>query len=219
MIRSERYDNYFLVNLISCCINWKAAPMTGPPSRSFADCSIGSSTRITITGMKFLKSMATCGVILALFSMVALLAQGKSATETRARDVWTDPATGLMWVARDNGKDVSWKGAVKYCRDLRLAGYSNWRLATRAELGGIYDRNANAPGSAGKDNSFTYHVKGNLFLTGDEWSSERINDDRGHPSAYAWYFDFNEGRSADDPSGFPYPHSLMRALCVRGAER
>ena len=148
--------------------------------------------------------------------------EGQSrAQETQARGVWTDPSTGLMWAAKDNGRDVSWKGAVKYCRDLRLAGHSNWRLPTRAELGAIYDRNANAPGStgSGKDSSFTYHVKGNLFLTGDEWSSGRINDDRGHPSAYAWYFDFNEGRSDEQPSGFPYPHSLMRALCVRGSAK
>ena len=143
------------------------------------------------------------------------------AQETQGRGSWTDPSTGLMWNARDNGKDVSWKGAVKYCRDLRLAGYSNWRLASRAELGAIYDRNANAPGSAGSgnDSSFTYHVNGDLFLTGDEWSSERINDDRGRPSAYAWYFDFNEGRSDEQPSGFSYPHSLMRALCVRGSPK
>ena len=126
-----------------------------------------------------------------------------------------------MWAGRDNGRDVSWKGAVKYCRNLRLAGYSDWRLATLAELGAIYDRNANAPGLAGsgKDNLFTYHVKGSLFLTGDEWSSERRYDDRGHPGGYEWYFNFNEGRSDNDPSGFPYPHSLMRALCVRGSER
>jgi hypothetical protein len=128
---------------------------------------------------------------------------------------------GPMWAPRDDGKNVSWKGALKYCRDLRLAGYSNWRLASRTELGAIYDRNANAPGSAGsgRDSSFTYHVKGDLFLTGDEWSSERINDDRGRPSAYSWYFDFNEGRSDEQPSGFPYPHSLMRALCVRGSQK
>ena len=143
------------------------------------------------------------------------------ARQTQARGVWIDPSTGLMWAGRDNGKDVSWKGAVKYCHDLRLSGYSDWRLATRPELGAIYDRNANAPGSAGsgKDSSFTYHVKGELFLTGDEWSSDRINDDRGHPSAYAWYFDFNEGRSDNQPSGFPYPHSLLRALCVRGSAK
>ncbi len=157
--------------------------------------------------------------------MFTLIAGGLSSLERRGvakevqvRGYWTDPASGLMWAGKDSGKDVSWKSAVKYCRDLRLAGYSDWRLATLAEFGTIFDRNANAPGLAGsgKDNLFTYHVKGNLLLTGDEWSSERINDDRGHPSAYAWYFDFNEGRSDNEPSGFPYSSSLKRALCVRG---
>ncbi len=143
------------------------------------------------------------------------------AQETQKRGYWVDPSTGLMWAARDNGKDVSWKGAVKYCRNLRLAGYSDWRLATLAELGAIFDRNANAPGLAGRgeDSSFTYHVKGNLFLTGDEWSSERRTDDRGRPNGYDWYYDFNEGISKNDPSGFPYSSSLMRALCVRGPQK
>jgi uncharacterized protein DUF1566 len=59
---------------------------------------------------------------------------------------WIDPSTGLMWAGRDNGKDVSWKNAAKYCRNFRLAGYSDWRLATVAELKIIYDRSANAPG-------------------------------------------------------------------------
>jgi hypothetical protein len=140
----------------------------------------------------------------------------RQAQETQVRGYWVDPSTGLMWVGKDNGRDVSWKGAVKYCRDLRLAGYSDWRLATRAELGAIYDPNANVPGLAGsgQDNLFTYHVKGNLFLTGDEWSSERRYDDRGHPNGYAWYFDFNEGKSNNEPTGWPYP-STRRALCVR----
>ena len=88
---------------------------------------------------------------------------------------WIDSSTKLMWAGKDNGRDVSWKGAVKYCRNLRLAGYSDWSLATRAELGAIFDRNANARGLSGpgKEGPFTYHVKGNLFLTGDEWSGER----------------------------------------------
>jgi len=161
-----------------------------------------------------------------LLSVAAIQASAQSAAEgqnrapeTQVLGIWTDPSTGLMWAGRDNGKDVRWKGAVKYCRDLRLAGYSDWRLATLAELGAIYDPNANVPGLAGsgQDNPFTYHVKGNLFLTGDEWSSERTNDDRGHPSSYARYFDFNEGRSKEDPISFPYSYSLMRALCVRSS--
>ena len=148
--------------------------------------------------------------------------EGQSrAPETQARGVWTDPSTGLMWAGRDNGRDVSWKGAVKYCGDLRLAGYSDWRLASLAELGAIYDRNANAPGLAGpgKESPDTWHVKGNLFLTGNQWSSERRKDDRGHPNGYDWYYDFNEGRSNNQPSGWPYSSSFMRALCVRGSEK
>ena len=119
-----------------------------------------------------------------------------------------------MWAGKDNGKDVSWKKAMKFCRDLRLAGYSDWKLATLSELEAIYDKAADAPGlSMGSD--FTWHVKGNLFLTGDPWSSEYIVDDRGKPSGYSWYFNFNEGRKNSDPSGWPYSSSGMRALCVR----
>jgi len=103
---------------------------------------------------------------------------------------------------------------VKYCRNLRIGGFSDWRLATLAELEGIYDKNANSPGRVGK-RAETWHVKGNLFLTGNQWSSGRRLDDRGHTSGYAWYFDFNDGRSNNQPSGFPYSSSFMRALCVR----
>jgi hypothetical protein len=48
---------------------------------------------------------------------------------------------------------------MKYCRDLRLAGYSDWRLANMAELQGIYDRAANASGFAGHGNDMvvTWH--------------------------------------------------------------
>ncbi|HZE24159.1 MAG TPA: DUF1566 domain-containing protein, partial [Blattabacteriaceae bacterium] len=64
--------------------------------------------------------------------------QGGGAQETQARGFWIDPSTALMWAGKDNGKDVSWKNAAKYCRNLRLAGYSDWRLATVAELKMIY---------------------------------------------------------------------------------
>ena len=135
--------------------------------------------------------------------------------DTQVRGYWIDPSTGLMWAGKDNnGKDVSWQKAMKYCRDLRLAGYSDWRLATIDELQGIYDESAEAPGLAGKHNDVatTWHVKGNLFLTGLQWSSTRENDDRGHPSGYAWRFDFNNGRRFKDQLGY---FTFKRALCVR----
>jgi hypothetical protein len=140
------------------------------------------------------------------------------AQETAVREYWVDPSTGLMWAGKDNGKDVSWKKAVKYCRDLRLAGYSDWRLSSIGELEGIYDKNANAPGlmgPSGKGTPAKWHVKGNLFLTGNQWSSSQLADDRGKPSGYAPRFDFNEGRvfSGDEITFC----TNKRALCVRGS--
>lgn len=166
-------------------------------------------------------------VVLTFFSVIAISTKAQSsatdqssAQDTQVRGYWVDPITGLMWAAKDNGKDVSWKGAAKYCRNLQLAGHSDWRLASLGELGGIYDKHAEAPGVNPKSKwheaePMTWHVKGNLFLTGDEWSSDYRMDDRGHNSGYVWYYDFNEGRSNDDPTGWPYGYSGMRALCVR----
>jgi len=141
------------------------------------------------------------------------------AQEVRVRGYWTDPSTGLMWAGKDNGKDVSWKNAVKYCRDLRLASYSDWRLATIGELEGMYDKGVNAPGRAGPGTgrAFTWHVKGNLFLTGNQWSSPQIPDDRGKPSGYAFRFDFNEGQPFNGDEVWFYTNK--RALCVRGSQR
>ena len=102
---------------------------------------------------------------------------------------------------KDNGKDVTWGKANEYCRQLRLGGYSDWRLATLGELKGIYDISVNAAGLAGPpktSRAFSWHVQGDLFLTGDQWSGSLIADDRGNPSGYAWRFDFNEGRAFDD---------------------
>jgi hypothetical protein len=134
--------------------------------------------------------------------------------EAQVRGYWKDRSTGLMWAGKDNGKDVRWKKAVNYCRDLRLGGYSDWRLATIEELQGIYDKNAEAPGLAGphRDEPFTFHVKGNLFLTGDQWSMSRTSDERGRATGYAWYFNFNEGRQMTDELSFS---TNKHALCVR----
>lgn len=164
-------------------------------------------------------------VVLFLAAFVALTADGQLSSqnqeppqETQARGYWVDPATGLMWAGKDNGKDVSWKKAIKFCRDLRLAGYSDWRLANIGELGYIYDPKAESPGLAGMhdDEPIMWHVKGNLFLTGHQWSSTERLDDRERPSGYVFFFNFNEGSADEDPTGFLYPFTFRRALCVRG---
>jgi hypothetical protein len=122
---------------------------------------------------------------------------------------WTDPATGLMWTKKDNGNDVNWQQATDYCRNLQLAGHSGWRLATFDELHGIYDPNINVPGQCcGRESSpVTWHVKGNLQLSGWDWSSSQIN-----ASGWASFLYFSG-------NGKEYSFELAkndgRALCVR----
>jgi len=60
-------------------------------------------------------------------------------SETQALGYWVDPSSGLMWAAKDNGKDVNWHQATSYCQKLRLGGYSDWRLATEPCQAGLPD--------------------------------------------------------------------------------
>lgn len=170
--------------------------------------------------MKLTKSLKL-ETILVVLSVVIPAAGAQSVTndlagrETQARGYWVD-TSGLMWTGKDSGKEVNWGKAMKYCRDMRLAGYSDWRLPTINELRDIYDENLDSSGLAGpskRTRAFSWHVERRLFLTGAEWSSNRGLDDRGHPNGYAWYFDFNEGKAAN----YDEPSAGKRALCVRRA--
>jgi hypothetical protein len=140
----------------------------------------------------------------------------QAALDTRARGYWVDPSTGLTWAGKDNfGRDLNWRQASKYCADLRLAGYTNWRLPTIVELEGIFDAGASAIGLSGKrnDRPQPYHVKGDLLLTGLEWSASNALDREGRFTGRAYRFDFvNGGRFQDE---WDY-RTGKRALCVRG---
>jgi len=52
-----------------------------------------------------------------------------------------DIKTGLMWASKDNGEDINWKDAKKYCENYRSGGYTDWRMPTWDELAGIYNKN------------------------------------------------------------------------------
>ena len=124
-------------------------------------------------------------------------ARNKAALEDAGK-IWTDPETRLMWTKKDNGSNVTWQQAMDYCRNLQLAGHSDWRLPTIDELQGIYDPNANVDG---------WHVKGNLQLSAWHWSSSQ-----GTASGEAWAFAFNDEKRASGRLG---NSSYLRALCVR----
>ncbi|MDM8514941.1 DUF1566 domain-containing protein [Desulfobacterales bacterium HSG16] len=49
-----------------------------------------------------------------------------------------DENTGLMWAEKDNGKDIKWKDAKRYCESYRGGEHSDWRLPTLDELEWLY---------------------------------------------------------------------------------
>ncbi|MBL8205715.1 MAG: DUF1566 domain-containing protein [Blastocatellia bacterium] len=140
-------------------------------------------------------------------------------------ETWIDPATGLMWAGQDNGRDVKWPLATNYCSDLRLGGYTDWRLGTIEELKGLYDEMANVPGlGTGKDGkgATSWHVKGNLFLTGRQWSNSKESEKSVGEyvgSDTVWFLDFSDEhkRKNDSPWLYASASRRMRALCVRSA--
>jgi hypothetical protein len=116
-------------------------------------------------------------------------------------EYWIDPATNLMWTAADNGSGLSWLQAQRYCRDLRLAGFKDWKLPSIDELQAIV-------GNA--DSRSAYRVKGPLKLTGWQWSSTP-----GKQDGEGWALDFGDGARASVAAG---DSGLNRALCVRSSD-
>jgi Protein of unknown function (DUF1566) len=180
-----------------------------------------------IPGVTSLKSGAISSLALVVLSTVGAICGAQStseddafAKETQARGYWVDLSTGLMWAAKDNGKNVNWHQATKYCHRLRVGGYADWRLATIEELEGLIDVKAYAPEHVGDSSilhfNFSHKVHGDLLLTGQEWSSSQRLDDRGKPSGIAWYFDFINVRMSDDDGDVGLLDNYhKRALCVR----
>ena len=77
-------------------------------------------------------AMRTKSAFLLMAFTAAVIVSARSPERAAAQDnqekaIWVDPSTGLMWAGKDNGKDVSWRAAMKYCHDLRLNGYSDGR--------------------------------------------------------------------------------------------
>ena len=108
-----------------------------------------------------------------------------------------DSQAGLMWTKKDNGRDIDWPSAQRYCEGLELQGYSDWGLPTIEELAPLYDP---------KSQDWTKIRKPFRLTEWRAWSSTKQGSDS------AWGFAF--------PYGFRYPYRLdssagTRALCVR----
>jgi hypothetical protein len=56
-----------------------------------------------------------------------------------------DTKTGLIWAGKDNGYDISWYDAKRYCENFREGIYANWRLPTQEELASLLERSERNP--------------------------------------------------------------------------
>jgi len=142
----------------------------------------------------------------------------QTAKENQSLGYWVDSVTGLVWAANDSGKSVTWSRATKYCRDLRLAGYADWRLASLDELETLVVNGAYDPGRA-DDAKFDFvaaasdrSVRGELNLVDDPWSSNRPLNEFHHPYSDGWFFDFRTSQPSYDLQQF---RNTKSALCVR----
>jgi Protein of unknown function (DUF1566) len=81
---------------------------------------------------------------------------------------------GLMWAAKDNGKDINWANAKKYCADYRGGGYTDWRLPTQNELEGLYDGTKNYKADCGFDVHLTKLIHLTCFFV---WASNKFESE------------------------------------------
>jgi len=54
----------------------------------------------------------------------------------------TDIETGLMWVRNANSphRSMNWEDAMKYCEEINLQGFQDWRLPSKSDFLSLIDK-------------------------------------------------------------------------------
>jgi hypothetical protein len=120
-----------------------------------------------------------------------------------------DNKTGLFWQDdySDNNNEITildWMGAINYCEELNLGGYTNWRLPNFNELFFIVDRT--------KYNPSIDSVNFNNTSSNNYWTSTTI--DRKKNYAWSVNFYYGYGGNGDD---WQLKSQLNYIRCVRSA--
>ncbi|MBK9654519.1 MAG: protein kinase [Rhodanobacteraceae bacterium] len=117
-----------------------------------------------------------------------------------------DHKTGLLWAASDNGADIDWLDAGKYCASLG----AGWQLPSLPDLMSLYDETGTFTRNCGE--SICKVTPAITVTAGYHWSRIPAEESR------AWVVDFANGARQSMAVINPF---FIRALCVRGetAER
>ncbi len=117
-----------------------------------------------------------------------------------------DTKTKLMWAAKDNGSDINWTDAKKYCESYRGGGYTDWRMPTREELSALFDDAITNTTSPSTGCSGGYHLTNLINMTCCcAWASDASDADAAN-------FNFYVGLRGMRYLSFSYN---LRALPVR----
>jgi hypothetical protein len=117
-------------------------------------------------------------------------------------DIVRDSRTGLLWTARDAGRELAWDAAQRHCREIALAAGGAWRLPSVEELAALYEESQHQPCDDG-----TCHVDPAIDLTSPyQWSGTARGENR------RVYFDFQHGSGL---APLLRPGLTRRALCTR----
>jgi len=113
----------------------------------------------------------------------------------------TDNQTSLMWISKDNGIPINWFDAVKYCDNLKVGGYFDWRMPTLPKLRSLFSPN--------KKNQNGYHLNKLITTTAQScWSSETYGNSAGR-------FNFTHGKEYWLRKSYSGP---TRVLAVRNLQ-
>jgi hypothetical protein len=119
-----------------------------------------------------------------------------------------DTGANLMWADKDNGSDINWAAAKSYCENYNGGGYTDWRMPTKNELAGLYNRSGEAGG---------YHLATSLItLSGCcPWTSDTCLSTLPQyemAGYYAFTFSFSSGQNVCSHQGLDRD---VRVLPVR----
>ena len=113
-----------------------------------------------------------------------------------------DGRTGLLWTARDTGREQAWQAAERRCRELAPGASDSWRLPSTEELAALYD--ASQAQACGDD---VCRLDPAIDLSSPyQWSGAARGEGR------RVYFDFQHGNAL---APLLRPGLTRRSLCTR----
>ncbi len=116
-----------------------------------------------------------------------------------------DTSTKLMWAAESKNY-VNWQEAKKYCENYRGGGYTDWRMPTKGELVGLYDKSKSSMSRGGG----TVYLTELIYITGSAWMW--ASETRGSDAAYLSF------AALGTPDWDPQSDGSLAALPVRTAK-